>query len=223
MKGKLEWMSIGPTGTKEYVAVSAEMLKIELSAYHLFYGAPAATTHATRIFEYPWAVLNTDLQPTDFVLDAGGGDTPLQFYLANHCKKVVNMDLERHLLERAALLARNIRCENIVFINRDLKQSLFKDNTFDKIFCISTIEHDTQPFLIAKELYRILKPNGTLIVTMDVGAKNLSIDDAKKMTEYYGLEFMPPLDGANPFTKTFIHKVDDIVISVLCLKTVKEE
>lgn len=41
----------------------------------------------------------------------------------------------------------------------------FADNSFDFIFCIDVIEHIKNDFVAMKELYRVLKPDGFLIMT----------------------------------------------------------
>jgi SAM-dependent methyltransferase/uncharacterized protein YbaR (Trm112 family) len=40
----------------------------------------------------------------------------------------------------------------------------FKDSVFSGIVCMNAFEHYRKPHLVAKELYRILKPNGWLLV-----------------------------------------------------------
>jgi SAM-dependent methyltransferase len=68
---------------------------------------------------------------------------------------------------------------NFNFSHQDIRDGNFKDNGFDLITCISTIEHiglasyygETQEdndgdFKAAKEMVRILKPNGIIIVTV---------------------------------------------------------
>ena len=52
----------------------------------------------------------------------------------------------------------------------DVRQALiqdmpFADNTFDFIFCVDVIEHNKDDVGVLKELYRVLKPNGFLIIT----------------------------------------------------------
>ncbi|MCR9257263.1 MAG: methyltransferase domain-containing protein [Alphaproteobacteria bacterium] len=42
----------------------------------------------------------------------------------------------------------------------------FKDNSFDAIVSIAVLEHVTDPFACAKELYRVTKPGGKLLVSV---------------------------------------------------------
>lgn len=46
----------------------------------------------------------------------------------------------------------------------------FKKEEFDLLICYETIEHITNPLKALKEMKRVLKKNGTLILTMDSGS-----------------------------------------------------
>ena len=42
----------------------------------------------------------------------------------------------------------------------------FQDNYFDYVFCIDTLEHLRNPFFVLKEIHRILKPEGVLLLSV---------------------------------------------------------
>lgn len=42
----------------------------------------------------------------------------------------------------------------------------FDDATFDYVICAETLEHDTAPWLTAREIIRVSKPGGLVIVTV---------------------------------------------------------
>lgn len=44
--------------------------------------------------------------------------------------------------------------------------SIIKDNTYDYILITEVLEHTLQPFDVVKELYRILKPNGIVFLSV---------------------------------------------------------
>lgn len=46
----------------------------------------------------------------------------------------------------------------------------FKNQEFDLLICYETIEHITNPLKALKEMKRVLRKNGTLILTMDSGS-----------------------------------------------------
>lgn len=45
----------------------------------------------------------------------------------------------------------------------------FSDNTFDSVICRHTLEHlDRNPYDVIKEFYRIVKPNGKVIIELPI-------------------------------------------------------
>lgn len=48
----------------------------------------------------------------------------------------------------------------------DIHDFGIKENTYDAIICTQVLEHIANPFKASKELYRILKPGGTLLLTV---------------------------------------------------------
>lgn len=120
--------------------------------------------HWSRQFEYPWILLNGNFGPDMSVLDAGGGDGPLQFIISkySYCN-VINLDQDH---------TRNIKQGNsrLSKIEGDISKTGFPDATFDRVICVSVIEHCENPVQILEELFRVLKPGGRLLVTMDIAS-----------------------------------------------------
>jgi SAM-dependent methyltransferase len=42
----------------------------------------------------------------------------------------------------------------------------FDDHTFDVVICLEMLEHDTKPWITVAHLHRILKPGGTLLISV---------------------------------------------------------
>jgi SAM-dependent methyltransferase len=105
---------------------------------------------------------------TDLYEEAFGADHFL-FWLLNRGAVVVGMDISVNVAgaakRRSALLRRNLHLAS----TSDICRTAFKDASFDMIICNSTL--DNMPFAdvprALSELYRILKPGGTLILTLD--------------------------------------------------------
>jgi predicted SAM-dependent methyltransferase len=74
------------------------------------------------------------------------------------------------------------------YINIDMKQNNgvdivvdlnecklpFEDNTVDEIYMAHILEHIIDRYTFIQECYRVLKPNGVLLVKLPVGAVNLA-------------------------------------------------
>lgn len=52
----------------------------------------------TRVWEYPWALINSEVKKGDIVLDAGCGSSPLLFYLHERGCSCHGIDLAFRLL-----------------------------------------------------------------------------------------------------------------------------
>ncbi len=56
--------------------------------------------------------------------------------------------------------------ENIHFQEGDATEKFpFDDNEFDSVICREVLEHVTDPYHVIKEAHRVLKPEGTLLLT----------------------------------------------------------
>jgi len=95
------------------------------------------------------------------ILDVGCGDAltsgPL---IALGTRKYVGVDLS----DSAVLLARQngFDAERI----KDAGEIPFEDDQFDAAVCIEVFEHLFLPHIMAREILRVLKPNGVLIATV---------------------------------------------------------
>lgn len=139
-----------------------------------------------RVVEYPW--IFTRLQNTStMLLDAGS--TLNQYFV-----------LSKPLIEQKMTVIYTLSPETtyssrkVSYIYGDLRHTILRDETFDEITCISTLEHigmdntmlytEDKTFeenahedyiLVLKEMNRILKPGGRFLLTVPFGvARNLN-------------------------------------------------
>lgn len=124
--------------------------------------------HWSRIFEYPWAIRTACLTKEDVVLDAGGGDGLIQYAAAYRAKHVTNMDRSDKHAESFNNGILHSHMKNLVFEKQDLRKIGYPKDWFDKVFCISTLEHTDAPEEILERLLEVLKPGGRLVATMDI-------------------------------------------------------
>lgn len=129
-----------------------------------------------RYYEYPFGIKNAlefkNKSGKTKVLDAGSSDSPFGPILASLGFKVTGVDI----------VPWKIDYPNMEFKVEDLKKLSFKDESFDIVTAISTLEHvglsrygeeetsegDAKSF---EELYRVLKSNGYFILTVPYGKK----------------------------------------------------
>lgn len=113
----------------------------------------------SRCWEYPYAYLSSNLEDRHRVLDAGCGDSPFKFLLESHGGEVHGIDKTQIELPENS---------NVVFKQCDIAKIDYPAAFFDRVFCISVLEHTQQPPMkYIKEMLRVLKVGATLHLTLD--------------------------------------------------------
>jgi len=111
----------------------------------------------SRCWEWPFVILNADICKGLRVLDAGCIGSIMAKYCIQKGCETHGIDLGNHSLP------------GLNFKKADIRNTLYKANFFDRIFCISVIEHIwDNPMKSIKELLRVLKPGGRLALTTDI-------------------------------------------------------
>lgn len=138
--------------------------------------------YPVRRAEYPWAISQAKLDGAMKILDIGSGVSLFPIYLASMGHNVSSIDNDDILMKRVSpMLAK--WCGTIVrYSEGDVTKLNFDDNVFDRVFCISVLEHleeqkvdgryvnyrkQNLDVLAIREMLRVLKPNGLLIMTFD--------------------------------------------------------
>lgn len=106
-----------------------------------------------------------NISKDDTVLELGCGVARIGKLLAPHCKKWIGVDISENMLEVAK--ERLATFDNVAFhalVRNDL--SCIPDNSIDKAYSVAVFCHlDKEDlFNYLRELYRILKPSGSLYV-----------------------------------------------------------
>ena len=178
----------------------------------------------SRPYEYAWA--SEFVNHSDIVLDAACGIChPLKFYLLDKCQEVHACDIDDKILSDDQILQEIKKeygtnaCVNfpkkylrdIHYSKASLTELPYKDNMFDRIFCISVIEHlndvsnkysrwpkifrcklfnrlfPQDIYRSLKEFKRILKDDGLIVLTLDYPRINLEY--LRKILPEIGLTF----------------------------------
>lgn len=136
---------------------------------------PSGVQYAPRLWEYPYAILNADLKPGLRCADVGCGMTPFTVYLKDVAKcDVVGFDSdlyeEGYRFKAFGVNAAFVEKTGLNIVRSSAEKIEAEDNSFDRVFCLSVIEHLKGPVAIKgmQEMARILKPGGLAIITLDV-------------------------------------------------------
>lgn len=142
------------------------------------------STWWSRPFEYAWA--QNFVRDSDVVLDAACGIShPFKLWLADHAAKTHACDMDKRILSDE-MIRRDIladfgeaassdpllqqRLDRVERACADLRSLPYADGVFDRIFCISVLEH-LQPdarIEALSSMSRTLKAGGKIVLTFDV-------------------------------------------------------
>jgi len=167
-----------------------------------------------RLWEYPWAILNSDISPDSKVLDVGSGWSLFPLYLAQKSNHVDSIDTsEKQMKLLSPVLADILKLNVNYFVDNALNLSA-EENTYDYVFCISVLEHleeevvnrervnrhrDRLDRIAIREFLRVVKPGGRVILTLDYASEDISqrsfdFDYVKDMIEEFRPNLLKPLD-----------------------------
>lgn len=162
------------------LAVKMEKVKEKLEARELKYTNTAGTflsrmfyprSERTKLWENLWVISRSDVKPGHRVLDIGGASTAFSFYLADLGCSVAVIDNDWGncgTVYNANYVARAMGWDLKAYDHDVARRFPFRDNSFDRIFSICTVEHLSSPVRRAmmKETARVLKPGGIVGLTM---------------------------------------------------------
>lgn len=98
------------------------------------------------------------------IFDGGAGTGFLSFPLAKKADQVIAFDQSEKMLRLIQKRAEEIEIRNLTTMVGDIKEIPLSDNSVD-IAVVSVMIHEVHPFEAAlKELARIIKPDGQLII-----------------------------------------------------------
>lgn len=108
-------------------------------------------------------VSSANFNKNDLVLDVGTGTGVISHAIAPLVKEVIGLDTSQDMLDHS-----NWK-DNKYFIKRDIRDSIFCDNVFDRITARMVFHHITERIQEAMdECYRILKIGGKMILSEGV-------------------------------------------------------
>ena len=108
------------------------------------------------------------VKPHDSILDAGCGNGRLMQLFEHIPCRYTGVDNSAKLLAKAQQASRQFPQLQTSFAFGSLLSLPFPDKSFNRVFCIAALHHipsKEYQARAARELFRVLKPNGTLILT----------------------------------------------------------
>jgi ubiquinone/menaquinone biosynthesis C-methylase UbiE len=123
-------------------------------------------SHSWRTAENSAGYLLGSLQPGQNLLDVGCGPGTITVDLAERVVpgRVVGIDAEAQVIQKATELLGGKRKSNVTFITGDVYALAFDDASFDVVHAHQVLQHLTDPHAALKEMHRVLTPGGILAV-----------------------------------------------------------
>jgi ArsR family transcriptional regulator len=110
-----------------------------------------------------WALL--PLVPRGLsVADIGTGTGGMLPQLAEFAEHIVAVDISKEMLRHARARAKSLGLENVDFVKADLNDLPLESASVDAAFATLVLHHAESPGAALKEMARILRPGGTLVV-----------------------------------------------------------
>jgi len=145
-------------------------------------------------------------------MEIGPGSGVYLPILAKVSKKVTALDIEMSYLNNAKILLK--KYNNIEIIAADILYNNIPSATYDLILCSEVIEHIEDPSKAIKEIYRILKPGGILILStpqkfsfMEMTAKIATIPGIISIVKYIYKESVIDLGHIHLLTQKKLLKI----------------
>jgi tocopherol O-methyltransferase len=129
----------------------------------------------------------SEVKPGDVVLDAGCGVGGSAIYLAKEkACKVVGITLSGFQKKKADQFAlQHGVAHNVTFEVQDYESTSFPNETFDVVWAAESVCHSEDASKFANEAYRLLKPNGRLVVADYYKAREPEGSAEKKDFEFF--------------------------------------
>ena len=105
-----------------------------------------------------------ELTPDAKVLDCGAGTGELSLAASDNADSVLCTDLSKNMLKQAQRKARALGADNIEFAARNIFNLQDPDDAYDVVIAGNVLHLLTNPQGAVKEMYRVLKPGGKLLL-----------------------------------------------------------
>ena len=107
-------------------------------------------------------IVSERIGPDDKVLECACGTGLLTSVIAQKCREITATDFSRRMLEKAEKNCSGY--SNVSFEPADITSLPFPDNSFDKVVAGNVIHLLDDPLLALRELDRVCRPGGLLII-----------------------------------------------------------
>jgi ubiquinone/menaquinone biosynthesis C-methylase UbiE len=111
-------------------------------------------------------------RPTDLALDVACGPGTFLLALAPRVRFAHGLDLTEELLRQARAFQQERQIANACFLHGEAEQLPYADAAFDLATCQLSFHHLPKPEMALKELLRVMKPEGRMLIIDTLGPES---------------------------------------------------
>jgi ubiquinone/menaquinone biosynthesis C-methylase UbiE len=149
---------------KQVDAASYDLAAVEFDRLTERFNGPLAM----RMLEF------AQLRAKDHVLDVGTGTGLVALRAGSLAKngRIIGIDHSSGMLEQASAKARRSQLDDVVAFQRmDAERLEFPDQCFDAVLSLYALFHFTEPLVAIREMHRVLRTGGKVVVGVGSGPK----------------------------------------------------
>lgn len=133
------------------------------------------------------AAVAARIDPGDAVLECACGTGLLTLPIAQACKTLLATDLSAGMLKQAMKKCR--RCANVTFARVSITKLPYASGRFDKVVAANVIHLLDEPDAALRELVRVCRPGGKILVPTYLNREAASASAAAKLLTRLGISF----------------------------------
>ena len=119
---------------------------------------------STNVQKYFVELVEPYISAEDHILDLGCGTGGFSFLLSKMCSQLVAVDIVEEFVIATEELLNSNKLQNTTVLLQDGDSIPAVNNQFDVVVLVDVIHHLANPKFVLKEIERVLRPGGKLIV-----------------------------------------------------------
>ena len=150
------------------------------------------TVYNGRVYKHLGRKVAEEIEQDDVVLECACGTGAISKFIAPKCRKLIATDLSDGMLKQAKKNCKN--CSNVIINRADMTDLKYVDDQFDKVVAGNVIHLLQDPYAAVKELERVCKTGGRIIIPTYINASEGVNSMAVKLLEIAGANFKRQFD-----------------------------